>query len=82
MEYVGEEQQNNEKMNRCVKKTQQRITQLINVMIETPFDGLGNPEALKHSLSGYWSRRISKEHRIVYKFEEDKITIIALRFHY
>lgn len=51
-------------------------------MIETPFKGIGQPEALKYDLSGYWSRRINREHRIVYKVELDVIYVIQLRDHY
>lgn len=66
------------------KKVQERISALIEVIRITPFDGIGNPEGLKHELTGYWSRRINKEHRIVYLplIEENKVIIISLRFHY
>ncbi len=66
------------------KIIQKRITILIAAIIEDPFQGIGNPEALKYDLSGYWSRRINKEHRLVYKVASDieSITIIAMRFHY
>ncbi len=47
-----------------------------------PFDGLGKPEPLKYELSGLWSRRIDQEHRLVYEVLEDKIRILACRFHY
>ncbi|WP_375141142.1 Txe/YoeB family addiction module toxin [Arthrobacter sp. PAMC25284] len=47
-----------------------------------PFDGIGKPEALKHQLSGYWSRRINDEHRLVYAAEPDQLVIIAARHHY
>ena len=49
------------------RKTLQRINTLIKEIQRTPFEGIGKPESLKHSLSGYWSRRITDEHRIVYK---------------
>tara|TARA_B100000809_G_scaffold228064_1_gene240825 strand:+ start:1033 stop:1296 length:264 start_codon:yes stop_codon:yes gene_type:complete len=62
---------------------QERISILLQNIIEHPFSGIGKPEALKHQLKGYWSRRITKEHRIVYKFVNNKIIIVAaLRFHY
>ncbi len=48
----------------------------------SPFDGIGKPEPLKHDLSGCWSRRIDKEHRIVYQVTESKIRILACRYHY
>jgi toxin YoeB len=66
------------------KKTQERISDLIKSITESPFEGIGSPEPLKHQLSGYWSRKINKEHRIVYAplIEDDKTIIISLRFHY
>lgn len=59
-----------------------RIKQLLTNMAETPFVGIGKPEGLKYELSGYWSRRINKEHRIVYKVQHEKIIVIQLRGHY
>ena len=47
-----------------------------------PFDGIGKPEKLKGNLSGYWSRRITQEHRLVYKYEDEMLTIASCRFHY
>ena len=47
-----------------------------------PFEGIGKPEPLKYSLSGYWSRRITDEHRLVYKVTEDNLLIAQLRYHY
>ncbi|WP_262711243.1 Txe/YoeB family addiction module toxin [Pedobacter hiemivivus] len=47
-----------------------------------PYSGTGKPEALKYSWSGWWSRRINKEHRLIYKVEQNTITVFALRFHY
>lgn len=64
------------------KKVRRRIDQLIKDIQRTPFEGIGKPEPLKHSLSGYWSRRITDEHRIVYKVTEDSILIAQLRYHY
>mgnify|MGYP005992763997 CR=1 FL=1 len=62
---------------------QERITLLLKDIVKHPFSGIGKPEALKHRLKGYWSRRITKEHRIVYKVVNNKIIIVAaLRFHY
>lgn len=48
----------------------------------TPYEGIGKPEPLKHGLSGYWSRRITDEHRMVYTSEENAIAIAQLRYHY
>ena len=59
-----------------------RINRLINDIQREPYNGIGKPEPLKHSLAGYWSRRINDEHRIVYKAEEDQIFIAQLRYHY
>ncbi len=64
------------------KKIIDKIKILLKNIQETPFTGLGKPEPLKHQLSGYWSRRINREHRIVYKVEEEIIFVIALRYHY
>ncbi len=55
---------------------------LIQECVISPFGGLGKPEPLKHQLRGYWSRRINEEHRLVYKVEDDRITIISCRDHY
>ena len=59
-----------------------KIRTLIANIQETPFSGLGKPEALKHNLEGYWSRRINKEHRLIYKIEDEQIIIHRVRFHY
>lgn len=64
------------------KKTSQRINLLIKDIQRTPFEGIGKPEPLKHALSGYWSRRINDEHRIVYKINSESIFIAQLRYHY
>ena len=59
-----------------------RINSLIRDIQRSPFAGVGKPEPLKHALTGYWSRRITDEHRIVYKVERDTLLIAQLRFHY
>ncbi len=64
------------------KKILRRINNLIKDTKRTPFEGLGKPEPLKHALSGYWSRRITDEHRFVYKVYENAIQIAQLRYHY
>ena len=61
---------------------QNRIKELIEAILENPKTGVGNPEPLKHEYSGCWSRRINKEHRIIYNFDDEKINIISLRMHY
>jgi toxin YoeB len=55
---------------------------LVREIQRDPFSGLGKPEPLKRELSGCWSRRIDQEHRLVYQVREDKIRILACRFHY
>jgi len=64
------------------KKIVKRINTLIREIERTPYQGQGKPEPLKHSLSGYWSRRITDEHRLVYKVENDAVVIAQLRHHY
>ena len=60
-----------------------KISALVSSIEKTPFSGIGKPEALKYDLAGCWSRRISKEHRLVYRVLGNKlIEIISLRFHY
>ena len=59
-----------------------KIRSLIVSILSTPFEGIGKPEPLKHELSGYWSRRITDEHRLVYEIKGDKIIIVQCRFHY
>jgi len=59
-----------------------RIIKLIEAIQRQPFEGIGKPEPLKHELSGCWSRRINEEHRLVYQILDDKIRIIACRYHY
>ncbi|MDL1864627.1 Txe/YoeB family addiction module toxin [Betaproteobacteria bacterium PRO5] len=64
------------------RKTVQRINTLVKEITRTPHEGTGKPEPLKHALSGYWSRRINNEHRIVYKIADDSLFIAQLRYHY
>jgi len=64
------------------KQLLKRINTLVRDIKRDPFSGLGDPEPLKHNLSGYWSRRIDREHRLVYKVAEDEITIIQCKYHY
>ena len=59
-----------------------KITSLIEDIQEHPFTGLGKPELLKGNLNGFWSRRIDKEHRLIYKVENDTIIVMQCRFHY
>lgn len=59
-----------------------KINSLIKEILRTPFTGTGKPEPLKHELSGFWSRRITEEHRLVYKVEKDELLIISCKYHY
>ena len=59
-----------------------KINQLIKEIQRTPFDGIGKPEALKYDLAGYWSRRIDREHRLVYKIDNETLIILSCRYHY
>lgn len=59
-----------------------RINLLIKEIMRNPYSGIGKPEPLKHALEGYWSRRITSEHRIVYKKAGNQIFIAQLRYHY
>ena len=67
---------------RTDRKILVRINKLIKEIQRSPFEGTGKPEPLRHGLSGYWSRRITDEHRIVYKVEEDSVLLAQLRYHY
>ena len=68
------------------QRTDRRILQRINTLIKesqrTPFAGIGKPEPLKHGMSGYWSRRITDEHRMVYQVDAETLFIAQLRYHY
>lgn len=63
-------------------KIKNKIQQLLESIKETPYILLGKPEALKHNWTGYWSRRINKERRLIYKWENERIIIAQLRNHY
>ncbi len=64
------------------KENYKKIIILIKEIKRSPFEGIGKPEPLKHQLKGYWSRRINDEHRLVYKVENDEISIISCKGHY
>ncbi|MGB5597121.1 Txe/YoeB family addiction module toxin [Thiothrix litoralis] len=64
------------------KKILKRINELIKAISREPFEGIGKPEPLRHGLSGYWSRRINDEHRLVYKVEGEDLLIAMCRYHY
>jgi toxin YoeB len=64
------------------KKMLKKINDLIKEIQRTPFEGRGKPEPLKYELSGYWSRRIDREHRLVYQVSGNEILIYSCRYHY
>jgi toxin YoeB len=64
------------------KKILKKINRLIKEIERNPFDGIGEPEPLKYNWSGYWSRRITIEHRLVYKVLDEQILIAQCRYHY
>jgi toxin YoeB len=64
------------------RKTARRITRIIGEIQPDPFAGIGKPEPLKGELSGYWTRRINDEHRIVYRVNDNEVKILNARYHY
>ena len=64
------------------KPVLKKITQLLESVSTTPYEGIGKPEPLKYNLMGCWSRRINQEHRIVYEVHSDKIIVLSLKGHY
>lgn len=64
------------------RKIAKRLIRLIDECGRTPFEGIGKPEPLRDNLSGYWSRRITDEHRLVYKIAGDELWIAQARYHY
>lgn len=64
------------------KKVLRKINELIKDITRTPFEGKGKPEPLKFDLSGYWSRRIDREHRLVYQYINEEVLIYSCKYHY
>lgn len=64
------------------KKVLKKINELLKDISRSPYEGIGKPEPLKHALSGFWSRRITDEHRLVYRVEEKTIQVAQARYHY
>ena len=64
------------------KTVQTKINKLLESISATPYSGIGKPEPLKHELYGYWSRRITDEHRLIYTVSENRIKVISMRYHY
>lgn len=73
-EYLSFQQNNKDIFN--------RINLIIKDISRSPFDGIGKPEPLKHSLTGFWSRRINQEHRLVYTIENNIIHVVQCKYHY
>ena len=67
---------------RTDKKILKRINKLLKDIARNPYSGLGKPEPLKYKYKGFWSRRITDEHRLIYKYREGEILIAKCRFHY
>ncbi len=65
-----------------IQKIYKKIVNLLKDINRSPFSGLGKPEPLKHKISGYWSRRITQEHRLVYQVTDTEIIVIACKYHY
>ena len=74
-----EDYQNWSKEDKAIFK---KINSLIKEVLRNPFTETGKPEPLKHELSGYWSRRINEEHRLVYKVEQDEVLVVSCMYHY
>lgn len=64
------------------RRVLQRINRLIEDTLRHPTDGIGKPEPLRHDSPGTWSRRITEEHRLVYRVEGENLTILQCRYHY
>lgn len=64
------------------KRVVKRIHELIKDIRRSPFEGIGKPEPLRHNLSGCWSRRITEEHRLVYKMTDQGVAFLQMRYHY
>lgn len=59
-----------------------KVLDLMEAIVRDPFSGIGKPEPLKHEASGTWSRRITKEHRVVYRVRDDRVEFLQARYHY
>ncbi|MBC7696407.1 MAG: Txe/YoeB family addiction module toxin [Burkholderiales bacterium] len=64
------------------KKMLKKINELIKAIKSNPFDGIGKPEPLKYDLAGFWSRRIDREHRLVYQIRDKELLIYSCKYHY
>ena len=64
------------------KRLVRRINDLLKDIVRSPYDGIGKPEPLRHALAGFWSRRITDEHRLVYRIKGQNLEVVQLRYHY
>lgn len=80
--YASQAQDDLDYWRRTDRQVSRRIDRLLDDMVQHPFTGIGKPEPLRHQFTGYWSRRITGEHRIVYKVVGNTIYIAQCRFHY
>jgi len=64
------------------RKAALRVLELVNAVLRDPFEGIGKPEPLKFAFAGCWSRRITQEHRLVYRVAENRIDFLQARYHY
>jgi toxin YoeB len=67
---------------RSDRNTAVRVLDLVDAVLRDPFDGLGKPEPLRYTLAGCWSRRVTQEHRLVYRVTEERIDFLQARYHY
>lgn len=80
--WTSQAQEDRQHWQRHDRRTLTRVDRLIADIIEHPFTGIGKPEPLRYEWSGYWSRRITGEHRLVYRVARDVVYIAQCRFHY
>jgi toxin YoeB len=64
------------------RKTALPVPQIVEAVLRDPFQGIGKPEPLKHSLAGAWSRRLTQEHRVVYLVSQERIVFLQARYHH
>lgn len=80
--YSSKAKEDREYWEKASLKTVKRIDKLLEAIQANPFNGIGKPEPLKFQKSGYWSRRIDEEHRLIYKIANDCIYVVQCRYHY
>ncbi|MBI4754229.1 MAG: Txe/YoeB family addiction module toxin [Betaproteobacteria bacterium] len=82
LEFTEEAKKDYDRWKRLDRTVADKIRSLLADALEHPFSGLGKPEPLRFSLTGCWSRRITREHRLVYRVEGNRLIVISCRFHY